>query len=75
MAEAGSISASSRADLDILCSFTVPAELLCSGANDVVQHLQEWGKEIGQGMSNGLLATLWDRVRVEVSVSRHTVVL
>jgi hypothetical protein len=84
VAKVGSISASSRADLDVLCSFTVPAELLSGGGADLDHRLEGWVKGIAGGMGGsgivnryhgGFMKYLWDPVRVEVSVSRHSVVL
>ncbi|KAK9905710.1 hypothetical protein WJX75_004967 [Coccomyxa subellipsoidea] len=50
VAKVGSISASSRADLDVLCSFTVPAELLSGGGADLDHRLEGWVKGIAGGM-------------------------
>ncbi len=82
--KAGSLSASSRADLDVLCSFTVPADLLSNGDIDAKLHLQNWVQGLCQGTNGGsapnqdarsLMGTLWGPVRVEADVSRHHVVL
>lgn len=81
LARTGNLSEASRDDLDILCSFTIPAALLASGGDGLERHMQRWLEGFPSSApdqavaSCSNLAALCSRVHMEIIPCRHRVAL
>ncbi len=77
----GRLNAASRADIDILCSFTIPVALLASGGDSLEQNLQRWLEGVSCTARNQAvascshLAALFDWVSMEITPCRQRVAL
>ena len=77
----GNLNEASRAELDILCSFTIPATLLASGSDSLEQHMQRWLEGVASSVpdqdfaSCSNLAGLFCRASMDFTPVRHRVAL
>ncbi|BDA47188.1 hypothetical protein COCOBI_10-0330 [Coccomyxa sp. Obi] len=81
LSRTGNLSEASRADLDMLCSFTIPASLLASGGDSLEGHMQRWLEGVSSSApdqtvaSCSNLAAMFHRVSMEVIPCKHRVAL